>query len=183
MTEQPIVNIRLATPGDIPALRTLIEQAVRGLNSQDYTPAQVESALKYVMGMDTQLIEDNSYYVVVQGEQSIGSGGWSRRKTLYGGDQAGGVRAADLLDPATEPARIRAFYVHPAWARQGIGSRLMAACETAARAAGFRRLELTATRTGQPLYARHGFTGVEPVEIVMPDGQVMAATKMVKELG
>jgi GNAT superfamily N-acetyltransferase len=167
----------------IPALQNLIQQAVRILGGKDYTPQQVESSLKYVFGAGTsQLIQDGTYYIVESGGIIVGAGGWSRRKTLSGDDQAKSGED-NLLDPATETARIRAFYVHPNWARRGIGSQLMEACETAAKAAGFQWLELMATLTGEPLYARCGFEVLERTQIEMPDGVMLPVTKMTKDLG
>ena len=116
------------------------------------------------------------------GQIIAGVGGWSRRKTLYGGDQAKNGED-NLLDPATEAARIRAFYIHPNWARRGIGSQLMNACEAAAQAAGFKQLELVATLTGEPLYAHCGFKALERTQIKMPDGMMLPVVKMAKSLG
>ena len=175
-------QLRPAQMTDIPALQQLIDQAVRHLGGRDYTPQQVESSLKYVFGVDTQLIADGTYYVVEIDDQIAGAGGWSKRKTLYGGDQAKAEPEDNLLDPARDPAKIRAFYVHPDWARHGIGRQIMTACEAAARDAGFTRLELMATLTGKPLYAACGFQVVEPDEIEMPDGVMLPVAKMVKRL-
>lgn len=178
----PAWNTRLATLDDIPALQQLIALSARGLNSEHYTPEQVESILKYVYGVDTQLVRDQTYFVVQEGETFIGCGGWSRRKTLYGGDQHKADSADNLLNPATDAARIRAFFVHPDWARRGVGSHLMNACEQAARAAGFRRLELMATLTGELLYARFGFETFEEVDEVLPDGNIMKVRRMRKDV-
>lgn len=176
-------HLRPARMEDVPALTSLVDQAVRVLGSKDYTQQQIDSSLKYVFGADnTQLIKDGSYYVVEIENRIAGAGGWSRRKALYGGDQAK-TDEDNFLDPAREAAKIRAFYVHPSWARQGIGGRLMQACEAAARAANFRHLEVMATLTGEPLYARFGFKVVERAEIEMPDGVRLPVTKMAKILG
>ncbi len=175
-------HLRTARTEDISALRRLIEQSVRGLSQQAYTPQQIDSSLKYIFGVDTQLIADNTYYVVEIDRHIVGAGGWSQRKTLYGGDQAKAPTADDLLDPTQDPAKIRAFYVHPAWARQGIGRQLMQACEVAAHAAGFKMMALMATLPGRPLYAACGFEPVEPVNIEMPDGVLLPCVKMVKPL-
>lgn len=174
-------HLRQASREDIPALENLIDQSVRILGGADYSPTQVESALKYVFGVDTQLIQDGAYYVVEVDNQLVGAGGWSKRKTLYGGDQVKDG-TDNLLDPATDPARIRAFYVHPNWARRGIGSQLMRACEMAAKEAGFKRLELMATLTGEPLYAVFGFKIIERTTIEMPGGVMLPVTKMAKDL-
>ncbi len=174
-------NLRLAVMEDVPALRHLITLSAQGLNVEHYTPEQVASILKYVYGVDTQLVLDQTYFVVQADDQYVGCGGWSRRKTLYGGDQH--KEAVDnLLDPATDAARIRAFFVHPDWARQGIGSALMSACEQAAYDAGFRSLELMATLTGEYLYRRFGFEVIEAEAEVLPDGNVMQLRRMRKTL-
>ncbi len=180
------VHIRLATTQDIAQLKALIQVSVRGLGIQQYSPQQIESALKYVFGVDTQLINDATYFVAETSTPAasvviVGAGGWSRRKTLYGGDQA--KREPDqFLDPALDAARIRAFYVHPDWSRRGIGRRLMQACEVAARQAGFTQLELMATLTGEALYFSNGFVAVDHVDIDMPDGVKLPVVKMVKPL-
>ena len=175
-------NTRSAVMEDVDALQALIAISARSLNSEHYTPEQVESILKYVYGVDTQLIRDQTYFVVQDGEAYIGCGGWSRRKTLYGGDQHKADKQDNLLDPATDAARIRAFFVHPDWARKGIGSLLMQACEQAARAAGFRRMELMATLTGELLYARFGFETREESDVTLPDGSVMKVRRMTKDV-
>jgi GNAT superfamily N-acetyltransferase len=173
---------QLATLEDIDALQHLIALSARGLNTEHYTHEQVESILKYVYGIDTQLIRDQTYFVVRDGEEFIGCGGWSRRKTLYGGDQHKTDAVDNLLNPETDAARIRAFFVHPNWARKGIGSILMNACEQAARDAGFHRMELMATLTGESLYARFGFESVEEVDVVLPDGNIMKVRRMTKDI-
>ena len=152
------------------------------MNAEHYTPSQVESILKYVYGVDTQLIHDGTYFVVQDGDAYVGCGGWSRRKTLYGGDQRKADAPDNLLDPAVDAARIRAFFVHPEWARRGIGSLLMETCEDAAHAAGFRTMELMATLTGELLYARFGFTVADETDVVLPDGNVMKVRRMVKAI-
>lgn len=176
------LKLRPARLGDIPALTRLIEASVRGLGRQNYTSQQIESSLKYIFGVDTRLIEDGTYYVVEIGGQIVGAGGWSRRKTLYGGDRAKDGAGDNLLDPGCDPAKIRAFYVHPDWARQGIGRQIMSACQDAARWAGFTRLELLATLTGAPLYAACGFKVVERVEVELPDGVILPTIRLAKHL-
>ncbi|MBC7788562.1 MAG: GNAT family N-acetyltransferase [Anaerolineae bacterium] len=154
---------------DLPALRLLIADSVRGLSLGFYTAAQVEAALTHVFGVDTQLIADGTYYIVDGTSGLAAAGGWSGRRTLYGGDQ---MKSAEdpLLDPATESARIRAFFVHPDWARRGLARRLYAKCERAAWAVGFRSFELMATRPGEPLYIALGFSVVESVTLALPGG-------------
>jgi N-acetylglutamate synthase-like GNAT family acetyltransferase len=181
-------RIRQAASADVPALRTLIDASVRGLQAQDYTPRQIEGALASVYGVDTQLIADGTYFVadaVPEGEQAepviAGCGGWSKRKTLYGGDQWTG-REAGLLDPRQDAARIRAFFVHPAWARRGIGSMILQACEKAAQEAGFARYEMGATLTGVPLYAARGYVPVENLEVPLANGERLPIVRMEKRI-
>lgn len=176
------LSLRPARLEDTPALTRLIDASVRRLGGRDYNPQQIESSLKYVFGVDTQLIEDGTYYVVEVDNHLVGAGGWSRRKTLYGGDQAKGGTEDNLLDPGRDPAKIRAFYVHPDWARRGIGRQIMQACQAAADQANFKKLELLATLTGEPLYKAFGFEVVERVEVKLPDGVVLPTARMVKLL-
>lgn len=168
-------TLRLATPEDVEALLQLIAVSVRGLNTEDYTPVQVESILKYVYEVDMQLIHDGTYFVVQasaeDGAAMIGCGGWSKRDSEN-----------NLLDPAVDAARIRAFFVHSNWARQGIGSLLMQACEDAALAAGFHTLTLMATLTGEKLYTRLGFKLHETRELLLPDGNLIKVRQMTKDL-
>jgi GNAT superfamily N-acetyltransferase len=173
---------RLATSEDLPTLGVLIEQSARALSPPYYTRGQIESALRYVFGPDTQLIADRTYYVIESEDgELIAAGGWSRRRTLYGGDQ---MKGADdpLLDPATEAARIRAFFVHPAWARRGLGRKLFDRCAADAAAAGFRTLELMATLPGEPLYRALGFTAIERTEALLPDGERLPVIRMTRPL-
>lgn len=163
------VRVRVATFDDLPAIRALIPLSVRGLSGGYYTPEQVESAIRFVFGPDTQLITDGTYFVAERGGALAGCGGWSRRRTLYGGDQAKEVEDP-LLDPEAEAARIRAFFVHPDHARRGVASAIMDACVNAARGAGFRSLELASTLPGEPLYRAFGFQAVEQIESTLPDG-------------
>src|ERR1700761_6611506 len=138
------ITTRLATLEDIPQLNEMIAVSVRGLSTDYYTPAQIESAIKYVFGVDTQLVIDGTYYVAEINGEIVGCGGWSKRSTLYGGDQHKST-GDPLLDPAKDAARIRAFFVHPDHARKGVGKHIINVCEAAAQAAGFKRLELGAT--------------------------------------
>ncbi|HEU4880878.1 MAG TPA: GNAT family N-acetyltransferase [Longimicrobium sp.] len=175
------VRVRVATEADLPAIRALIPDSVRGLSTGFYTPEQIESSIRYVFGPDTQLIADGTYFVAVDGDEIAGCGGWSARRTLYGGDQAKGADDP-RLDPATEPARIRAFFVHPDHARRGIASAIYDACVAAARAAGFRALELMATLPGVPLYRTFGFHPVESIESTLPDGVTIGFVRMRREI-
>jgi GNAT superfamily N-acetyltransferase len=175
------VRVRVSTEDDLPAIRELIPLSVRGLSGGYYTPRQIESAIRYVFGPDTQLIADGTYFVAERGGVLAGCGGWSMRRTLYGGDQA---KEADdpRLDPSAEAARIRAFFVHPGHARRGVASAIYRACVDAARAAGFRSLELMATLPGEPLYRAFGFHAVEPVESTLPDGVGVPFVRMTRGL-
>jgi GNAT superfamily N-acetyltransferase len=173
--------LRPATPADVPALRPLIEQAVRGLSTGYYTADQIESALRYVFGVDSQLIADATYYLIQGPDGPVASGGWSRRATLYGGDQHKSSPDV-LLDPTTEPARIRAFFVHPAYARHGLARRLFERCLRDARDAGFTSLTLGATLPGVPLYTALGFVAHERVDAAMPDGVVLPVIRMTRPI-
>lgn len=172
--------IRLANLADIPALRLLIDRSVRGLSREHYSERQIASALEYIFGVDTQLIVDETYYVAEEEDMIIGAGGWSKRKTLFGGDQFKADSPDPLLDPTTEAARVRAFYVHPEWSRRGIGRQILAACEDAAWRSGFARLELVATLPGEPLYSALGYRRLRPVEMPMPDGESLQGFLMEK---
>lgn len=176
------MNIRLATKDDIPEIQNLIDASVRGLSGAYYTPPQIESALKYIFGVDSHLLQDSTYFVVEDKQKLVGAGGWSMRKTLFGGDQMRAGEADAVLDPAREPARIRAFYVHPGWARRGIGRWLVETCEAEAAKAGFVRMQLVATLPGEPLYAAQGYVRVEPVEMPMPDGLSISGFLMEKPI-
>lgn len=172
---------RLAAVADIPAISALIDASVRGLSDGYYDGEQVAASIRHLFGVDTQLIRDATYFVIEDDGAIVASGGWSARRTLYGGDQF--KAAADPpLDPASEAARIRAFFVHPAFARRGLGRMLFTRCAGAALAAGFRRLELVATRPGEPLYRALGFTALEPVVARLPDGVEIPCTRMTREL-
>jgi GNAT superfamily N-acetyltransferase len=173
--------IRLATLDDIPALEALIPLSVRKLQAETYSITQIEAALGTVFGVDTQLIRDGSYYVAQAGSAIVGSGGWSRRKTLFGGDHAP-AKDDSFLDTACEPARVRAFFMHPAWARRGIGRAILAECEAAAAGMGFRTLELSATLAGVPLYTAGGFTAVETISVALANGLMLPVVRMRKSL-
>jgi GNAT superfamily N-acetyltransferase len=152
---------RLATHDDLPVLRPLIAAAIAELQKGFLSDAQIASS-QAIMGLDTQLIDDKTYFVIETDGQVVGCGGWSRRATLYGGDHSAG-RDAALLDPARDPAKVRAMYTRPGFTRRGIGSLILSLCAAAAAAEGFRRLELMATLAGQPLYEAAGFVPIEEI--------------------
>ncbi|MDX2205137.1 MAG: GNAT family N-acetyltransferase [Hyphomicrobiaceae bacterium] len=158
MRQQDLTH-RPAVLADVPALSALMAAAIGELQKPFLDQDQI-GASRAIMGLDTQLIEDGTYLVVEIDGRLAGCGGWSRRATLYGGDHSSG-RSAALLDPAVEPARVRAMYTHPAFARRGVGRRILEVCEAAARAEGFTRLELMATLAGEPLYSAFGFVAIE----------------------
>ena len=174
------ISIRQATNEDAPVLRALIEASVRGLQSGDYTAEQIDGALHSVYGLDSQLIADGTYFVAQTDSVVVGCGGWSKRKTLYGGDQWTGREPA-LLDPRTDAAKIRAFFVHPEWTRRSIGSMILEACETAALAAGFSRLEMGATLTGVPLYQARGYVSLENLAVPLANGNSLPIVRMAKD--
>jgi GNAT superfamily N-acetyltransferase len=155
--------IRPATLEDRAQLDTLIAESARGLSRGDYTDAQVDAALGSAFGVDTELIRDGTYFVVEERGAIVACGGWSRRRTLFGADGRAGRESA-RLDPATDAARVRAFFVHPSWARRGIGTALLARCEQEARAAGFEAVELMATLPGQRLYQARGYAAGAPID-------------------
>ncbi len=174
--------IRTATTVDIPSLQELIANSVRVLQAGDYTPAQIDGALGTVLGLDTQLISDSSYLVAETSEGVIaGCGGWSMRKTLFGSDH-GPNREDAFLDPAVDAARIRAIFVHPDFARRGVGSLILKACEDAAADAGFRRFEMGSTLTGIPLYKLKGYTEIEMVYVPLKNGETLPVLRMSKSI-
>jgi GNAT superfamily N-acetyltransferase len=150
---------RLAVPGDIPELTVLMDQAIARLQQGFLDEAQIASS-RAIMGIDTQLIDDGTYFVVESNAEIAGCGGWSRRATLYGGNQTPG-RDSNLLDPEVDPARVRAMYTNPAYARRGVGRLVLSLCEAAAAEEGFTTLELMSTLSGEPLYTAYGFRPLE----------------------
>jgi N-acetylglutamate synthase-like GNAT family acetyltransferase len=184
-------EIRAATSADIPVLRKLIDASVRQLQSADYSSTQIDSALRTVFGVDSQLLADGTYLVVQTSPKHssepgrcdqpiiVGCGGWSKRKTLYGGDNWR-ERPSDLLDPAVDAAKIRAFFIHPGWARRGIGTLLLDACETASRKAGFTRFEMGATLTGAKLFQERGYIAMEYMDVPLEGNITLPIIHMVK---
>lgn len=174
-------SIRAATTDDIVTLRAVIAESARGLRGDDYTAEQIEAALQGAFGVDSELIRDRTYFVVEEAGVIVACGGWSRRRTLFGGDAQPG-RQSGPLDPASESARVRAFFVRPAWARHGIGRLLLAHCEREARAAGFRTVELLATLPGRRLYAALGYVGEQRETHTIGDGVAIDFIPMKKQL-
>ena len=193
-------QLRLATDEDVPALHELIEASVRGLCAgspttgpgrwgaevDDYTPAQIEGALGTVLGLDTQLIRDRTYFIAEAfnqnteaGTRLVGCGGWSKRKTLFGADRGPG-REPELLDPLIDAAKVRAIFVHPEFARRGLGSLILATVEDAARAAGFTWFEMGSTLTGVSLYRLKGYVEVDRIAVPLNNGEALPVVKMVK---
>jgi len=172
---------RLAREEDIPALEKLIEASVRQLLSAHYAPDVLEASLESTFGVDQQLIRDGTYFVVEHEGALVACGGWSRRDTLYGWDRHRS-KDAPLLDPAKDAARIRAFFVHPDWARKGLGRTMLQTSEDAARAAGFSRVILVGTLAGEQLYAAHGYVVEERFDSVLRDGLLLPVVRMGKGL-
>jgi GNAT superfamily N-acetyltransferase len=179
----PQFLIREATASDIAVLESLIEQSVRGLQTNDYSPEQIEGALGHALGLDRQLIADGTYFVAEVMDRSfiVGCGGWSNRKTLFGSDH-GPNRQAEFLDPKREAAKLRAIFVHPDWARKGLGSLILGHCEERACAAGFVHLEMASTLTGIPVYLRRGYRQRETIHVSLPNGASLPVVRMTKSL-
>lgn len=185
------LSLRPAALDDIPALNALIERSARQLSVGFYTPAEIDAAVRYVFGVDTNLVADGTYFVVHDGAALAGCGGWSKRRTLYGGDQrpvdadARGVPqvpAEDQLQPGVDAAKVRAFFVSPDFARRGVGRFLLDACLAAAAQAGFTRVELMATLPGVPFYAALGFRPMREVTDRLPDGTPLRFVQMDREI-
>ena len=170
---------RLAREDDVPALEALIPISVRTLQANHYSAAQMEAALGTAFGVDRQLIHDRTYFVVERDRQIVGCGGWSKRNSLFGGD-SGRSGEDGLLNPECDSARLRAFFVHPEWARRGIGRGILAACESAIQAAGFHSAELVATLAGEPFYAAFDYSPAERYEISMSAKLTLPVVHMTK---
>jgi GNAT superfamily N-acetyltransferase len=179
------LQLRRATLEDIPLLRALIDVSVRSLHTKFYTEAQIAGALKGVYGVDTQVINDGHYFVVTSPSGTIvACGGWSHRSTLFGSDSYSSRDDKTLLNPETQPAKIRAMFVHPGWVRRGIGKMILDAGESAAREAGFWSMEMSATLNGVPFYRKFGYREVEggKHEVPLGDGVVIDFYMMRKDL-
>jgi len=175
-------RLRVATNEDVGAIRELIGASVRGLQAEDYSPAQREGALATVFTVDSQLIADGTYFVAMDDDGRLaGCGGWSYRKTLYGGDHQVEKIAPERLDPAVDAAKVRAIFVHPDFARMGVGSLILKAAEDAARAAGFRRFEMGSTLTGVALYTLKGYREMGRFNVPVGGGETIAVVRMMKE--
>ncbi len=173
--------LRVAISGDVPELERLVARSGIALSAGFYTPEQAEAITRHVFGVDTQLIDDGSYYLIEQDGDIVACGGWSARQTLFGADRTK-TGPDPMLDPATEPARIRAFFVDPTMARRGLGRRLIAHCSAAAAAARFRSLELAATLPGVPLYLASGFVIVDEFTITLPENVIVPLARMRREI-
>ena len=171
--------LRIATIDDEAGVQALMTESAAVLFPRYYGAQESESAVRYVAHVDRALLEDGTYYVIEADGELIACGGWSRRDKLYTGGEAGDDR---LLDPATEPARIRAMFVRADWTRRGLGRRILEACEEAARAEGFTKLALGSTLAGLPLYEAYGFERLEDFEVTLPDGVTVAAVSVEKPI-
>lgn len=174
-------EVRKATLADREAIARLIAESARGLSREHYDDAQIEAALASIFGVDTDLIDDGTYYVADQDSTLIGCGGWSRRKKLYGGDHFP-IHDAGMLDPAVDPARIRSFFVHPEHARKGVAGAMLSVCEREAQAHGFRTLELMSTLPGVRFYEVNGFSRIGDFELDLPEGVKLPLVPMRKHL-
>jgi len=179
MTDTDIA-LRPARPEDLPAIEELIALSGRELSRDYYSARQIDGLVRHVFGADEQLVADGTYYVCEAEGRLVAAGGWSRRRTLHGGERGRGHDP--LVDPAHDAARIRAFFVHPAWARRGLARRLYMECERASRAAGFRSLVLAATLAGEPLYRSLGFTVTRRHSFRLPDGVEVGLTDMERSI-
>ena len=173
-------TIRPATKADVPILARLIERSIRSIAIGFYDGPQIESSLRHLYGIDSQLIEDGTYLVVECDQEPVACGGWSWRRTPFGGDHVGQVRDESERVPGEDAAVIRAFFVDPDWTRRGLGRLILEACEEAGGARGFDRYELTSTAMGVAFYASCGYRGIEDVDVTLPDGAVLAHVNMRK---
>lgn len=177
MTDTP--TMRLATAADGDAIDELMKVSTRELFPSFYDAAQTASSVRYIASVDRTLLTDGTYFVVEVAGEMVACGGWSRRGKLYTGSQSA-ADDARIIDPATEPARVRAMFVRPDWTRRGLGTRILEACQAAAKAEGFTSLALVATLPGVPLYERFGFRLREQTQVLMPDGTSIAGAVMDK---
>lgn len=178
----PTATIRSAAPEDIRDLERHIAMSVRVLAAEYHSPEEIDSSLRYLFGVDSTLINDGTYYVAERSGEILACGGWSRRKTPFGGDNTASAQDPSFRDPAVDPAVMRAFFVAPHAVRKGLGRMILARCEEECRAFGFSSAELVATRMGAAFYTVCGFIPAEPVSIELPDGITIDAVRMTKSL-
>ncbi len=175
--------LRQATEADVPSIVALISSSVRSLQVRDYSAAQIEAALETVFTVDSRLIADETYFVAFSADGELaGCGGWSRRKTLYGGDSQVEFAEPELLNPAVDAAKIRAIFVHPQYARKGLGTMILEIAEKSAMAENFKRLEMGSTLTGVALYSLKGYVEVDRLAVPVGGGETIEVVKMVKSL-
>jgi len=177
-----VARFREASLEDVPAIARLIALSARSLSREDYSEDQIDAAIGTALGVDSQLIADGTYFVAEVDETLVACGGWSRRKTLFGSDAESGRHPA-LLDPTHDAARIRAFFVHPDWARRGLGRATLELCESEARRSGFSSAELMATLPGVRLYRSCGYASRAAIEHTLPGGMTIRFVPMRKDLG
>jgi GNAT superfamily N-acetyltransferase len=180
-SREVVAQFRRASLHDIPEIERLIALSTRGLSRDDYSEEQIESALGYALGVDSQLVRDGTYFLAKAAGQPVACGGWSWRKTLFGGDRQAD-REPESLDPARDAARIRAFFVHPDWSRQGLGRKTLELCEEEARKSGFRSAELMATLSGERLYRSCGYLCQGSLQHLLPNGVAIRFVPMHKQL-
>ena len=173
--------MRVATPDDVPAIQALMRESIRQIFPRFYAPHQIEPSVRYIGALDTMLVDDGTYFVEYDESGLIACGGWSRRHKLYAGSGTA-TDDARLLDPATEPAPVRAMFVRGDRTRRGLGTRILQACEDAARAEGFTKLTLLATLPGLQLYRAWGFEELETLDIPLEDGTLVAGVRMQKPI-
>ena len=179
---EKMTNMRLATSNDIHALNELIALSARELSRTDYSEQEIEGAIRYIYGVDTELLKDKTYFVIEKDGELAGCGGWSRRKTLFGGNQFTGREEDLYLDPLKEPAKIRAFFIHPKFARQGLGCMLLKYCEQQASLHGFTQLEMMATLPGVKLYTTLAYEAVSEELVLLPNKSSLRCVRMLKYL-
>jgi N-acetylglutamate synthase-like GNAT family acetyltransferase len=175
-------KIRKATADDQAEIERLVAESVRGLSREDYSERQIELSIKSVFGVDTELIQDGTYFVAEAEGEIVGCGGWSKRKTLYGASRYAMSRDSAELNPQTDAAKIRAFFIHPDWARKGIGTAILKACEREAKSYGFQSAEMMSTLPGVKLYSVCGYAGTERVSVPVGEGIEIECVVMRKKL-
>lgn len=175
------ITIRNATFDDIDTIKDLIEKSVHGLQAGQYSKSQRDAALGTVFGIDTNLFKDQTYFIIEVGGKLAGCGGWSYRKAMFGADSLTSAEP-EKLDPIMDAARIRAFFIHPDFARRGLGALILEHCENEARKAGFKKCALGATLTGVPFYEKFGYIEIEKIEAPLPNGETLGVVQMGKEI-